>query len=160
MKTSKILVVTAIALTLSMNNFAISKPVTKSLPKSSVGLNVAVVDVQKIIESSPAINKLKTDRKNKIDDLASFVEKARADVAKEDNAAKKKTLEDNYNNELNTRKNNIDKEYAKKLSDIDKDITNIIQSKAKKSNFNLVLTKTSVLDGGTDITSVIVKELK
>lgn len=153
MKTSKILSITAIAFALSINNFTIAKVLSKDS-------NIAVVDVQKIVESSPEIIALKIDGKNKLGDLASFAEKARADVAKETNAANKKTLEDNYNKELNVKKVALEQEYTKKLSNIDKNITSIIKKKAKASGYNLVLVKSSVIDGGTDITADIIKDLK
>jgi len=156
MKISKILTITAVALALSMNNFGISK----AMAKDSADFKVAVVDLQKIVESSPEINALKVDRKNKIDDLAKFVDNARAAVAKETNDAKKKSLEDGYNKELNTRKDALDRDYAQKLSDVDKDITALIKSKAKALNYDLVLTRSTVLDGGDDITADIIKQLK
>ena len=86
MKTSKILTITAIAFALSMNNFATAK----GLQKSSSHFKVAVVDVQKVVESSPKISALKVDRKNKLDDLGKFVEKAKADVAKETDVKRRK----------------------------------------------------------------------
>jgi len=162
MKTSsratKFLAISAIALTLSMNNFTIAKAASKPAPKTSGEYSVAVVDVQKIVESSPTINAINVERKNKLDDLVKFVEKAKTDVEKETNAAKKKALEEKYNKELNDRKGSIDTTYAKKLSDVDKDVTAII--KAKAVNYNLVLQKSSVLNGGVDITSEVIKELK
>lgn len=154
MKKYKVLTITAIAFALSMNNFAISK----TMAKNSAGLNVAVVDVQKILESSPEINAIKVDRKNKLNDLQAFVEKAKEDVSKETNVARRTTLEEGYNKELNLKKNTIDKDYVKKISDIDKDITALIKSKS--SGYDLVLTKNSVLNGGTDITNEIIKGLK
>lgn len=42
----------------------------------------------------------------------------------------------------------------------DKNITSIIKKKAKASGYNLVLVKSSVIDGGTDITADIIKDLK
>lgn len=150
MKTSKILAITAVVAALSMNTLALSKDSSKA--------NIAVIDVQKVLESSPEINALNVDRKNKVNELVSFVEKARADVAKETNATKKKTLEDNYTKELNQRKEALDKEYIKKISDVDKDITALINSKT--SDYDLVLKKSSVIEGGTDITNEIIKELK
>lgn len=154
MKTSKILTIAAIAFALSMNNFVMAK----DLSKTPTGFNIAVVDVQKIVENSPAINAIKVERKNKFDELAKFVEKAKADVAKETNVSKKKTLEDGYNKELNVRKDAIDKEYVQKLSEVDKSITALINTKS--SNCDLVLTKSSVIKGGVDITEEILKELK
>jgi len=160
MKTStkkfRFLAITAIALALSINNFTISK----AFAKTQTNINVAVVDVQKVVESSPEINALKTERKNKLEDLQSFVDKAKADVSKETNVSRKTTLEDGYNKELNLRKDSIDKDYVKKISDIDKSITGVIKTKAKASGYDLVLAKSSVLDGGTDITSEIIKGLK
>ena len=157
MKTStkkfKFLAITAIAFALSMNNFTISK----AIAKNSTNLNVAIVDVQKIIENSPEITALKVERKNVLTDLQTFVEKAKADVSKETNVARKTTLEESYNKELNLRKDTIDKEYVKKISDVDKSITALIKIKA--SSYDLVLTKSSVLNGGTDITADIIKGL-
>lgn len=156
MKISKFLTITAITLALSMGNFA-----SAALPTSnSTGFRVAVVDIQKIVESSPQINALRVDRKNKIDELVKFVETARTAVSKETNEAKKKTLEESYNKELNAKKEVIDQDYAKKLSDIDKNITELIKVKAKAANYDLVLTKNTVLDGGDDITAEIIKGLR
>ena len=120
--------------------------------------NIAVVDVQKVLESSPEINALKNDRKTKVSSLVSFVQKAKTDIAKENNQVKKKTLEDSYIKQINTKKESMDKEYIQNLTSIDKDINKII--KEKSSGYDLVLTKSSVLGGGTDITDSIIKELK
>lgn len=154
MKTSKILTISTIVFTLSMSNLAFEKAYSKELSKA----NIAVVDVQKVLESSPEINALNTDRKNKVNELVSFVEKAREDLAKETNATKKKTLEENYTKELNQRKESLDKEYIKKIADIDKNITTLINSKT--SNYDIVLKKSSVIDGGVDVTNEIIKGLK
>lgn len=152
MKLSKNLLITtlAILLGLSVNNFASAKDAVK--------FNVAVVDTQKIVESSPQISALKTEQKNKMSDLAAFVEKARADVTKQTDATKKKDLEEYYNKELNLRKADIEKNYIQKLTAFDKNVKEII--KTKSANYDLILTKNSVLEGGTDITKEIIKELK
>jgi len=151
---SRVLTIGAIALTISLsaNSFASAHDAS--------GFKVAVVDVQKVVVSSPQVNALRVEQKNKIDSLIAFVEKAKADLAKEPNEAKKKSLEEGYNKELNVKKQAIDKEYSKKLLDIDKNITEIIQAKAKSDNYDLILTKNSVLQGGVDITSEIIKLLK
>lgn len=151
MKTSKLLAITAVvSLAFSIGNAVFSKELSKD--------NIAVIDVQKILESSPEINALKVDRKNKVNDLVSYVEKARADIAKESNATKKKALEESYTKEINSKKEVLDKEYIQSLSNVDKEISAII--KTKTTNYDLVLTKNSVLQGGTDITNEIIKELK
>lgn len=155
-KTSKIFTLVAFLSVLSIANLS----PTKTFAKSSPNFNVAIVDVQKIVESSPEISALKTSRKNDMESLVKFAETARDDVAKEANETKKKTLEDSYNKELNIRKVNFDNEYSKKLSDYDKNVTTIISNKAKTLGYDLVLTKSCVLNGGVDITGEIIKELK
>lgn len=153
-KASKFLALTAIAFTLglSANNFATSK--------TPANFNVAVVDVQKIVASAPQVSALKIEQKNKIADLTKFVEYAKADLAKEKNEVKKKALEDKYNKELNVRKNILEKEYTQKLSAIDKSITETIKTNATENGYDLVLAKSTVLFGGTDITDEIAKNLK
>ena len=141
---------TAFVIGMSVNNFAVSNVPSK----------IAVVDVQKVVANSSEVKALKADREAKIKDLANFVTTARANVAKETNAAKKKELENKYNKELNTKRNAIQKDYAKKLAAIDKNISAIINQKAKAANYEIVLAKGVVLYGGTDITSEITKAVK
>lgn len=152
-RTSKFLAIGAVAcvLALSTNNYA-------SAAKAPAGFKVAVVDIQKVVENSPQINALKTEQKNKITDLVTFVENAKASVSKETNEAKKKSLEEGYNKELNAKKAEIDKDFAKKLTEIDTSIKFIIKGKA--AGYDLVLTKSSVIEGGDDITSEVIKALK
>lgn len=166
MKMSKAIMITAVTLALSLNNFASAQnaPQVQSkngaVKKTAPCFNVAIVDVPKLVEASPKMNALKKERKNKIDELAKFVETARTNLSKETNDAKRKSMEENYNKEINAKKDEIDKDYVKKLQTVDKEVTAIIKAKAKAAKYDLVLTKNSVLDGGTDITSQIIKELK
>ena len=141
---------TAFIIGMSVNNYAISNVPSK----------IAVVDVQKVVASSAQVKALKADREAKIKDLANFVSTARAAVAKETNAAKKKELENKYNKELNAKRNAIQKDYAKKLAAIDKNISAVINQKAKAASYDIVLAKGVVLYGGTDITSEITKAVK
>ena len=128
MKKFKILTAALIVFTLSVSSLLFSMEEAKASTAES--LKIAIVDVQKLIESSPEISALKTSRKNDMEILVKFIENAKADVAKEIDETKKKVLEDKYNNELNIRKISLDKEYSKKLSDYDKNITSLISQKA------------------------------
>jgi outer membrane protein len=154
MKTAtKLLLVGAVAFSLGVfsNNLAFSQ---------NNGLKIGVVDVQKVVQGYSKVNKLKAEEKAKIDDLKKFVVDAKSQVAKEPDSEKKKTLEEGFNKELNIRKNAIDQDYAQKLEVINKDITTIVTTVAKTKQINIVLTKTSVLYGGNDITAEITKQLK
>lgn len=147
-------------LAVGLASLAIGFAVSSFATSAPGNFKVAVVDVQKVVASSKQVNTLKDEQKAKIDDLTKFVANARAEVGKETDAVKKKALEEKYNKELQTKKEAIDKEYATKLTNIDKSITAQITTKAKANGFDLVIAKSIVLYGGTDITEEIAKTVK
>lgn len=153
-KKISVLAITLAAFTLGFtaSNFAVSK-----VPANFA---VATVDIQRVVANSAQVNSLKQEEAQKKDDLMNFVKNARADVAKETDKAKKKTLEDKYNKQLNEMKQKIESDYTKKLHDIDSNITKAVQTKAKAENYDVVLSKNVVLYGGTDITDEVSKEVK
>lgn len=156
MSLKKILTITAVVAAFAVCNVANAM----DLAKEGKGFSVAVVDIPLVVQKSPQITALRTERQNKLTDLETFVTNARKDVAAQKTDDAKKALEDKYNKELNERKDAIDADFAKKLTSIDNDITTIIRIKAKKLGYDLTLVKGSVIDGGTDITNEIIKELK
>lgn len=156
MKISKLLLVSAVALAVSFNNVSMAK----SVSNNSANFSVAIVNIEQIVESSPQINALKADRKNKIDNLEAFLKQANDNLKKETNEDKKKTMAEAYNKELIQKRDAIDKDFATKLMSIDSEITALIKLKAQKGGYNLTLNKNTVIDGGTDITSEVIKDLK
>jgi len=157
MKLSKILTITAVIAAFSVCNMTMAMDLTKASGKA---FTVAVVDIPLVVQKSPQITGLRTERQNKLNDLETFVLNARKDVAAQKTDEAKKALEDKYNKELNERKDAIDADFAKKLASIDNDITSLIRIKAKKLGYDLTLIKGSVIDGGSDITNEIIKELR
>jgi len=153
MKTfSKLLLVGVVAF--SVGSF------TNNIAFSAKETNIAVVNVQKVVASYSKVNDLKTKQAAKVSDLRKFVEEAKSNVAKESDSAKKKALEDKYNEQLNNKKSDMDKDYVNELESINNDVTKVINKTAKENNYDVVLTKNSVLYGGKDITNDIVKALK
>jgi outer membrane protein len=150
--TTLAIAIAAFSLGLAVNNFASAG--------ESTSFSVAVVDVQKVVAGSAQVNSLKQEEKQKKNDLISFIKNARTEVSKETDKDKKNALEEKYNKQLNEMKKSIETDYAKKLHDIDTDITKVIQTKAKTNNYNVVLSKSIVLYGGTDITDEVSKEVK
>jgi len=134
--------------------------VSNNIAYSVNNMKIAVVDVQKVVTNYSKVDKLKDAQTAKLNDLKKFVEDARAQVAKENDANKKKDLEDKYNKELNLRKEAIDSDYKKQLDIINKDVTTVINTTAKNQQIDIVLVKSSVLYGGKDITNDVVKSLK
>lgn len=142
----------AFAIGMGVNNFAMS-----DVPSN---FRVAVVDVPQVVAASGQVQALKKEQQVKAEELIKYIEKARKDVAATTDEKKKKALEDKYNKELITKRNNIEKDYTTKLQNIDKSISNTITEKAKASNYNIVLTKGVVLYGGDDITAELIKAVK
>lgn len=153
-KKFKLLTVTvaAFAIGFSVNNFAMS-----DVPSN---FNVAVVDVQKVVGSSAQVKALKKEQQDKTQEVITYIDKARKDVAAVTDEKKKKELEEKYNKELLSKRENLEKEYTKKLAAIDKSISTTIEDQAKAGNYDLVLAKGVVLYGGKDITSEVIKAVK
>lgn len=142
----------AFGIGLSVNNFAVS-----DVPSN---FKVAVVDVQKVVANSAQVKALKAEQAKKGQELAKFIETAKAALDKEKDPKKKQALEAKYNKEFQAKREAIAKNYETKLIAIDKNILTVIDANAKKSGYNLVLAKGVVLNGGTDITATISKEVK
>ncbi len=142
----------AFVLGISTSNFAMS-----GVPAS---YKVAVVDVQKVVTSSKQVATLKNEQTKKMEEIKNMVNKAQADISKETDNKKKEALIKKYENDIAYVKNTNDKNYAKKLAEIDKSISKTIQTESKKAGYDLVLAKGVVLYGGTDITDSISKIVK
>ncbi len=142
----------AFGIGLTAGNYAVS-----DVPSN---FKVAVVDVSKVVASSAQVKALKNEQRTKSQELAKFIETAKANLDKEKDAAKKKALEAKYNKEFNAKRDAIAKNYETKLLAIDKSISTLIDTNAKTNGYNLVLAKGAVLSGGTDITDQIAKVVK
>ena len=118
---------------------------------------IAVVDLQKIVDRSPQVQKLKTEHETKISELNKIILNAQKELEKETDINKMMATEEKYRLEFNQKKNKIDEEYAKKLSDIENTIKKQIQTKAKEKGFDYVFAKSVLLYGGQDITDDILK---
>ena len=151
--TTKILmgVAAAFVLGLTVNNFAMSDVAT---------MRIAVVDVPQVVDASTKVQALKKEQQAKAKDLASFIEKARKDVAGTTDVKKKKSLEEKYTKELNTRREALEKDYAKKLAETDAAISAQIANVAKANNYDIVISKGVVLYGGADITAAVKASVK
>lgn len=124
------------------------------------GGKVAVVDVPKIVSESKQVKDLKAEQAKKTEELNKWLETVRADVAKQQTEAGKEKLLKKYEADLAKKREANAKDYAQKLTAIDKSISSTIEAQAKEGGYDLVLTKSTVLYGGDDITEAVAKAIK
>ncbi len=117
--------------------------------------NIAVVDLQKVVDSSSQVKALKKEHSAKIGELNQIISKAQAEIAKETDAKKIVEIQDKYTNQFNSKKSEIDKMYAGKLANIESKIKTEISNKAKADGYDFVFAKSVALYGGKDITNDI-----
>ncbi len=127
---------------------------------SDITTKVAVVDVQTIVSKSGQVKELKKEQETKANELNKWLETVNADIKKQSTEANRKKLLKKYNEDLAKKKEANAKEYTAKLAAIDKNISSTIAEQAKIKGYTLVLSKSSVLYGGEDITSEISKIVK
>ncbi len=152
---NKMKLLTAVAATFvlgfTVNNFAMS---------DIANTRIAVVDVQQVVDASSKVQALKKEQQAKAKELTTFIEKARKDVAGTTDVKKKKTLEEKYTKELNTKRMAMEKDYAQKLAATDKAISDQIANVARANNYDMVISKGIVLYGGADITEAVKSAVK
>jgi outer membrane protein len=122
--------------------------------------DIAVVDLQKIVESSSQVKSLKQEHNKKIDELDKILVNARGEISNEKDPAKVLLLEDKYLKEFNTKREALEREYNSKLENIEKNIKNEIAKKAQKDGYSYVFAKSIVLYGGKDITNELTGVIK
>ena len=124
-------------------------------------LKFATVDVQKVVVSSKQVNNLKNEQNAKMRELSEFVQKANKQLSDTTDPKKKAELEKKLNAELMTKKSAIDKAYAQKLQEVDKNVENSISAVAKEKGYDYVFSKGILLYGkSTDITNDVIKKVK
>ena len=144
-----ITLVIAFLITLTTTAFAAPEP-----------QKIAVVDIQKVVASSAQVKALKASQEAKNKELSEFIKKAQADVNKQTDAKKKKSLAENYEKQLAAKREANNKAFASRLATIDKSVTNTISNYAKAKGYPVVIAKSVVIYGGKDITNEVAKLVK
>ncbi len=117
--------------------------------------NIAVVDLQKVVDNSAQVRTLKNEHTAKIKELNGIITKAQEEIAKQTDTKKIVEIQDKYTNQFNNKKSEIDKIYSSKLANIETQIKSEIEKKAKADGYDFVFAKSVALYGGKDITPEI-----
>lgn len=121
---------------------------------------IAVVNVDKVLNSSAQVATLKKEQQKKANELQAWLKTAQADVDKQSTPQSKQAMRAKYEKELASKRAANNKAFSSKLSAIDKSVTNTISQYAKSKGYPIVLAKNVVIYGGTDITADVAKLVK
>ena len=92
--------------------------------------------------------------------MAKWLEESQKEVDGEKNKEKKEALLKKYGEEFAQKRDELAREYAQKLQNIDENITQTIVNEAKDKGYSLVLTKNVAIYGGDDITEEVMKAIE
>jgi len=121
---------------------------------------IAVVNVDKVLSSSAQVAALKKEQQKKASELQVWLKNAQADVDKQSTPQTKQALRAKYEKELANKRAANNKAFSKSLSTIDANVTKTITQYAKTKGYPIVLAKSVVIYGGTDITGEVAKLVK
>lgn len=147
-----LIVISAFIAGYSINSIAISN--------TNPEYKIAVVDIAAIIKNSKEINTLRLEQAKQMQNMQATIDKAKAEISKEQDPVKIAQLEEKYRNEINKQKLALDTSYNNKLTAIDNKIKTAVVEKARSMNYNMVLPKNTVLFGGDDITEQVATIIK
>ena len=121
---------------------------------------VAMVDVQKIVNSSAAVNALKVEHQGKMAELQTWLSNAEKEIEKETVSSKKEKLTKKYQQELNQKQQAVQQAYAQELQKIDTLISEDITKIANEKGYDLVIVKGMVISGADDITEYVIEGVR
>jgi len=119
----------------------------------------AVVSVKQVINQSLEVSRIRQDNEKKLNELSSWLDNAKKEIENERNRYKREELTRQYQDTGKQKENIIKQEYKQHLKEIDIKITNTIKQVAKEHHCKMILDKSSVVDGGVDITEFVIKRL-
>ncbi len=121
---------------------------------------IAVVNIDKVLNSSSQVAALKSEQKAKASELKTWLKNAQDDVDKQKTPQAKQAARAKYEKELMNKRAANNKAFSGKLAAIDASVTKTISQYAKSKGYPIVLAKSVVIYGGTDITNEVAKLVK
>ena len=128
--------------------------------RAMFSVKVAMVDVQKIVNSSAAVNALKVEHQGKMAELQTWLSNAEKEIEKETISSKKEKLTKKYQQELNQKQQAVQQAYAQELQKIDTLISEDITKIANEKGYDLVIVKGMVISGADDITEYVIEGVR
>ena len=140
-----------------MKNQTNAKDKTSTQPNAT---NIAVVDVQAIVNSSAQVKSLREAQSSKVNELNIWLQNAQNEVNAEQDKERQQALLQKYNAECALKRRDIALQYQQELKAISNSISQTVETEAKKKGYSMVIAKNIVIYGGVDITEDIAKMVK
>ncbi|MBQ8672257.1 MAG: OmpH family outer membrane protein [Alphaproteobacteria bacterium] len=140
-----------------MKNQTNAKDKTSTQPNAT---NIAVVDVQAIVNSSAQVKSLREAQSSKVNELNIWLQNAQNEVNAEQDKERQQALLQKYNAEFALKRRDIALQYQQELKAISNSISQTVETEAKKKGYSMVIAKNIVIYGGVDITEDIAKMVK
>ena len=122
--------------------------------------NIAVVDVQAIVNSSAQVKALKEEQATKVKELNLWLQNAQNEVNAEQDKERQQALLQKYNAEFALKRRDIALQYQQELQIVSNNISQTIAEEAVKKGYSMVVAKNLVIYCGLDITEDIAKIVK
>jgi len=122
--------------------------------------NIGVIDLQRVVSVSKDVAALRASRGAQIAELQKMADEANAKIDQIKNDEEKKAATEKHLADIQAKKAEFDNAYNSSLQASDTKIQGIIDTIAKKQKLSVVLNKSSVVSGGTDITEAVVDLVK
>ena len=140
-----------------MKNQTNEKTRTNTQPNTN---NIAVVDIQAIVNSSAQVKALREAQVTKVNELNSWLQNAQNKIKAEADEEKQKALLQKYNAEFALKRRDIALQYQQELKTVSDNISQTVAKEAEKKGYSMVIAKNIVVYGGVDITEGIAKIIK
>ena len=122
--------------------------------------NIAVIDVQAIVNSSAQVKALREAQAAKINELNLWLRNAQNEVNAEQDKERQQALLQKYNAEFALKRRDITLQYQQELKTVSDNISQTVAAEAEKKGYSMVIAKNIVICGGVDITEHVAKIIK
>ncbi len=149
-----------LALTMCFVMFGLGFGVNSIAMSENTTQKVAYVNVAKLLSSSKVLKAAEDTKTKQTKEMLNWYDTASADIQKQSTPELRQQAIKKYEAQLTQKKKNIKDAYAKKVNEVDAQLSNIISQKAKEMGYDIVFRSDAVLYGGNDITSSVVPLVK
>ena len=120
----------------------------------------AVVDLQRVVLSSKEIAALSNARQDQIQELKKMADEANNRIKNIKDENTKREMSQKFLAEINAKRETFDRVHASGLQAADQTLNEVINNVAADKGLGIVLNKTSVVNGGKDITEEVIEIVK